>query len=110
MIELLGPVPTNVSHAGKHAEKFFDSTGHLRRIRGLNYWSLKKVLVEKYRIKEDEAQAFSDFLVPMLNWSGDKRASAQEMLKHPWLSMEDNDDYKMTEEQYKNFMMKKEVK
>jgi serine/threonine-protein kinase SRPK3 len=55
MIELLGPIPKNFALSGKHADKFFDSTGHLKRIRGLNYWSLKKVLMEKYRMKEDEA-------------------------------------------------------
>lgn len=76
MVELLGPIPVNFANAGKHANKFFDGTGHLRRIRGLNYWSLKKVLVEKYRLKESEAQAFSDFMLPMLAWEPSKRASA----------------------------------
>jgi serine/threonine-protein kinase SRPK3 len=55
MIELLGPLPINFGMSGKHANRFFDNSGHLKRIRGLNYWSLKKVLTEKYRIKEKEA-------------------------------------------------------
>ena len=40
--------------------------------------------------KEDEAQALADFLLPMLRWNHEERASAQEMLKHPWLKMKDN--------------------
>jgi serine/threonine-protein kinase SRPK3 len=76
MMELLGKMPTNMAIGGKLAKKFFDRTGHLKRIRGLNYWPLKKVLVEKYRFKETEALMFADFLVPLLEWNPDKRASA----------------------------------
>jgi hypothetical protein len=32
--------------------------------------------MEKYRIKEQEAIAFSDFLMPMLEWNPDHRATA----------------------------------
>jgi hypothetical protein len=35
------------------------------------------VLTEKYLIREDEAKALADFLMPMLGWHHDKRASAQ---------------------------------
>jgi len=76
MMELLGRMPKNMALSGKHSKKFFDSKGHLRRISGLNYWPLKKVLMEKYRIKEGEAQAFADFLQPMLEWIPEKRATA----------------------------------
>lgn len=55
MMELLGRMPKNMAIGGRLAKKFFDRTGHLRRIRGLNYWPLKKVLVEKYKFKEKEA-------------------------------------------------------
>ena len=55
MMELLGRMPTNMALGGKLYKKFFDRTGHLRRIRGLKYWPLKKVLTEKYRFREKEA-------------------------------------------------------
>lgn len=80
MMELLGRMPKNLALSGKNSRKFFDSKGHLRRISGLNFWPLKKVLVEKYRIKEEEAVALADFLIPMLTWNHETRASAQEML------------------------------
>ena len=77
MMELLGRMPKNLALSGKNSRKFFDSKGNLRRINGLSYWPLKKVLTEKYLIREDEAKALADFLMPMLGWHHDKRASAQ---------------------------------
>ena len=44
MVELLGPCPKAMALAGKHSRRFFDKTGHLRKIRGLNYWPLHRVL------------------------------------------------------------------
>ena len=76
MMELLGRMPRSLALSGRRYKKFFDRQGNLRRIRGLNYWPLKKVLIEKYRFKEAEAQAFSDFLTPMLEWDPERRASA----------------------------------
>jgi len=32
--------------------------------------------MEKYRIKEEEAESLSDFLTPMLGWYPEKRATA----------------------------------
>jgi serine/threonine-protein kinase SRPK3 len=71
MMELLGQMPTNLALSGKNSNKFFNRKGALRRISGLNYWPLKKVLTEKYLIREDEAQALNDFLLPMLDWHHD---------------------------------------
>ena len=42
--------------AGKSHKEFFNDDSHLKNISGLNYWPLKKVLTEKYRIKDHEAQ------------------------------------------------------
>jgi serine/threonine-protein kinase SRPK3 len=76
MMELLGRMPKNLALSGKNSRKFFDSRGNLRRIQGLSYWPLKKVLTEKYLMREAEAVALADFLKPMLVWHHDKRASA----------------------------------
>jgi serine/threonine-protein kinase SRPK3 len=104
MMELLGRLPKNVALNGRLYKRFFDRSGHLRRIRGLSYWPLKKVLIEKYRFKELEAQAFADFLILMLDWNPDKRVSAQKMLEHPWLKMQSNYDTKMTEEELHDYL------
>lgn len=77
MMELLGRMPKTLALSGQKYRKFVDHTGHLRKIRGLNYWPLRKVLVEKYRFKEREAVMFAEFLMPMLRWDPEKRASAE---------------------------------
>ena len=52
MMELLGRMPKNLALSGKNSKKFFDSRGNLRKINGLSYWPVKKVLTEKYMIKD----------------------------------------------------------
>lgn len=110
MMELLGRMPKNLALSGKNSRKFFDSKGNLRRINGLSYWPLKKVLTEKYLIREEEANALSNFLMPMLGWHHDKRATAEQMLEHPWLSMPANYNSKYTEKEFKILSLKKEMK
>lgn len=78
----------------------------MKRIRGLNYWPLHKVLREKYRFKEEEARAFADFLLPMLEWDPEKRASAQTMLNHPWLNMKSDFESRLTPEELKEQLEK----
>ena len=97
MMELLGRMPKSLAMAGQRSRKYFNSQGHLRNIHGLNFWPLKKVLQEKYKFNEQEAQAFTDFLVPMLHWDPDKRASAEFMLNHPWLTMPANYETRITQ-------------
>jgi serine/threonine-protein kinase SRPK3 len=63
----------------------FTREGRLRHIHRLNYWPLEKVLEEKYKFPRAEARAFADFLMPMLNFVPSKRATAGQMLQHPWL-------------------------
>jgi serine/threonine-protein kinase SRPK3 len=100
MMELLGRMPKNMALSGKNSKQFFNSYGHLKRISGLNFWPLKKVLIEKYRITQKEATALSDFLLPMLEWDTDKRATARDMLNHPWLDMEENYNFKYTDREF----------
>lgn len=110
MMELLGRMPKNMALSGKNSKQFFNSYGHLKRISGLNFWPLKKVLIEKYKIKREEATALSDFLLPMLEWDTDKRATARDMLNHPWLDMEENYNFKYTEREFTIMQYKEENK
>eukprot|EP00350_Pseudokeronopsis_sp_OXSARD2_P000051 CAMPEP_0170554764 /NCGR_PEP_ID=MMETSP0211-20121228/12632_1 /TAXON_ID=311385 /ORGANISM="Pseudokeronopsis sp., Strain OXSARD2" /LENGTH=196 /DNA_ID=CAMNT_0010864095 /DNA_START=1798 /DNA_END=2388 /DNA_ORIENTATION=- len=99
-----------MSLSGKNSKEFFSKEGHLKNIPGLNFWPLKKVLMEKYRIKEAEAEAFADFLRPMLEWYPEQRATAQQMLDHPWLKMADNYEYKHSDKEFEVMMLKKDIK
>ena len=46
----------------------------------------------------------------MLKWHHDGRATAREMLDHPWLAMPDNYDVKFTKKEYEKLQFKKEMK
>ena len=102
-------MPKNLALSGKHSRKYFNTRGELRHIKGLSYWPIKKVLTDKYYFHDDEAQAFADFLLPMLEWHHDRRATAEEMLEHPWLKMEDNYEFKYTKAEYDKIQFKKQM-
>ncbi|XP_069085957.1 SRSF protein kinase 2 isoform X2 [Pleurodeles waltl] len=86
IIELLGNIPRQFALSGKYSREFFNRRGELRHITRLKPWSLFDVLVEKYGWPHEDAAQFTDFLVPMLEMVPEKRASAGECLRHPWLS------------------------
>lgn len=60
--------------------------GDLKHITKLKPWGLFEVLVEKYEWSQEEAAAFTDFLLPMLELNPEKRATAAQCLRHPWLN------------------------
>jgi len=90
-------MPKKFALSGSDSLKYFDKKGKLRRIKKLVYYPLKSVLVEKYHFKEKEAQALADFMMPMLEYYPNKRASARELLRHPWLKMPADFDCKISE-------------
>lgn len=85
-IELLGHWPKHFAKGGKRSADLFNSHGRPKAIGKLEMWPLDAVLREKYDMAPDEAQAFCDFLLPMLRILPRERATAAEMLTHPWLS------------------------
>lgn len=72
--------------SGSFLDSVFLPVGELRHITKLKPWSLFDVLVEKYGWPHEDAAQFTDFLIPMLEMVPEKRASAGECLRHPWLS------------------------
>ena len=60
--------------------------GELRHITKLKPWGLYEVLTEKYEWDPETAQGFNDWLVPMLAFDTDERATAEECLAHPFLT------------------------
>lgn len=63
------------------------SAGDLKHITKLKPWGLLEVLVDKYEWPREEAECFTDFLIPMLELIPEKRATAAECLRHPWLTL-----------------------
>ncbi|XP_043107282.1 SRSF protein kinase 1b isoform X6 [Puntigrus tetrazona] len=86
IIELLGKIPRKLVMNGKYSKEFFTKKGDLRHITKLKPWGLQDVLVEKYEWPREEAQNFSDFLLPMLDLIPEKRSTAAECLRHSWIA------------------------
>ena len=92
-MQILGKMPKNFCLSGAFSHKYFDKKGNLKRKKEMNSKSIKDILIKKYFFKEDEAKALNDFLLPMLEYYPSKRATAKQMLGHPWLNMPPNFDY-----------------
>ncbi|KAG2374523.1 hypothetical protein C9374_010807 [Naegleria lovaniensis] len=86
MIELLGPFPHELLSRGSKTTKFFNaSKGEMLNIKKFKPTSLKQKLTEGYGMDEWEATELSQFLMPMLEMMPEKRATAKQMLQHPFL-------------------------
>ncbi|XP_068589416.1 SRSF protein kinase 3 [Cebidichthys violaceus] len=86
IMELLGKIPQAVALSGKYSAEYFNHRGDLRRFGPLRLWSLFDVLVEKYHFLLEEATGFSDFILRMLDYHPKRRATAEQSLRHPWLT------------------------
>ena len=95
-IEICGKMPRNFIERGENWRKYFDRNGKLKRIGEIPHINLKNILVQKHKLKENEAQALWDFLKPMLEYFPEKRISARELLRHPWLKMPNVDNGKLS--------------
>ncbi|XP_062855288.1 SRSF protein kinase 3 [Trichomycterus rosablanca] len=86
VIELLGSIPSHFALSGRYSREYFNHRGELRHISNLKPWGLFEVLLEKYEWPLEQAAQFSDFLLTMLAYVPEKRATAAECLQHPWLN------------------------
>nr|XP_043879732.1 SRSF protein kinase 2-like isoform X2 [Solea senegalensis] len=87
IIELLGPLPLQFALSGRNSKQYLNQKGQLRHISKLKPWSLSEILQDKYEWPREEAARFSSFLLTMLELLPEKRATAAQCLKHPWISL-----------------------
>ncbi|RNF06527.1 putative protein kinase [Trypanosoma conorhini] len=81
MTELLGELPESMRLGeGKYRSQFYNSRGALRNIKDLNFWYLDDVLYKKHKFTRKKAAEIAEFLLPMLEFDPQKRATATEML------------------------------
>ena len=85
IVELLGSIPPSVYKKGTHWREFFNKNGRLLHISQLKPWSLVEVLTQKYEWRFEDATQFASFLIPMLEFDQDARATARKCLEHDWL-------------------------
>eukprot|EP01017_Pseudomicrothorax_dubius_P036158 TRINITY_DN5153_c0_g1_i4.p1 TRINITY_DN5153_c0_g1~~TRINITY_DN5153_c0_g1_i4.p1 ORF type:complete len:729 (+),score=180.41 TRINITY_DN5153_c0_g1_i4:145-2331(+) len=107
--ELTQAYPRRFSRAGTKSRRYFTRRGTLRRIQGLHFWTLKDVLVEKYRFNEREADGFASFLRPMLELYPERRITARNALKSAWLRMPANLDPKMSDRELAMYKLQKRM-
>lgn len=96
--ELIGHPDLEWLKEGKRYRKYYTTKGRMKRIHKHKIWKLKEVMKDKYCFKEEEAHQFADFLMQAIQWKNEDRKSAQEMLKHPWLYMPSDYDYRVESE------------
>jgi serine/threonine protein kinase len=85
IMELLGRLPRDMVVQGKYSSDYLTRGGDLRNIKTLRFWGLKEVFVEKYKYSATEAANIASFLLPMLEYTPGKRATAREALRHAWI-------------------------
>lgn len=61
------------------------------------------MLLEKYRLREFEAQMLADFLGRILKWEPRERPTAAQMLKHPWLKMQAREDVRVSRRELREY-------
>lgn len=91
MMELLGTMPKYMTKRGEFSRDLFTRTGELRTIKRLDYFPLHEVLMDKYKMKKDEVDLITSFLLPMLRLDPWKRATAKDCLAHPFCAGADVD-------------------
>ncbi|KAJ3442178.1 hypothetical protein M0812_11908 [Anaeramoeba flamelloides] len=88
IMEMFGKIPKKILLTGANSSKVVDSKdGNLKSIKNLHFWPLEKVLHEKHNFNKKQSQEIADFLNPMFEYNLKKRASARQLLKHPWLKV-----------------------
>ncbi|CAH2312848.1 SRSF kinase 1-like isoform X1 [Pelobates cultripes] len=85
IIELLGRIPPKIALSGNNSTTFFNKQGDLLHIPYLYPCGLYDTLVNRHKWQMNEALMFASFLLPMLEYAPQKRASAEKCLQHPWL-------------------------
>lgn len=87
-----------VAIGGARSKDFFDRHGDLKRIRRLKFWPLDRLLVDKYKLSENDACEFAEFLCPIFDFAPEKRPTAQQCLQHPWLNLRNSTQDEMKNE------------
>ncbi|PNF40932.1 Serine/threonine-protein kinase SRPK [Cryptotermes secundus] len=83
--ELLGRIPREIAMSGKRFRRLFRHNCDLWYVKPRKPLGLYELLTKIYRWDHVQAEEFTAFLLPMLKFDPNRRATAEECLLHPWL-------------------------
>ena len=87
--QTLGKIPKYISRQGKYFRDFYNPAGNLKKCPieiEKNKESISDILRYDYNFNEKDAKEIEEFLLPMLEYDQEKRISAEDALKAPWLN------------------------
>lgn len=86
MHNMLGNMPKYIQRKGEVSKDFFHRAGNIRKNPSfLKERSVGQILSREYNFDDEDSKKVEDFLMPMLRYDTDKRATPEQMLKHDWL-------------------------
>lgn len=85
MMQLMGPMPRWLTSRGRYARDLFNRNGDLRNLPFMRDFPLHMLLIDKFDYAPEYAEEVASFLVPMLQFDPQKRATAHECLRHQFL-------------------------
>ncbi|XP_030314520.1 SRSF protein kinase 3 [Calypte anna] len=86
IIELLGRIPPQTAFSWNKSTKYFSRPGALLRLSRLSPRSLYSILLDRHKWTQQEVAPFASFLLPALQYTPERRATAAQCLQHAWLS------------------------
>jgi serine/threonine-protein kinase SRPK3 len=84
MVAILGPPPLELLSRSEASWKYFNTDGTLK-----DSFEVPDVSLEASatRLDGDNKALFLDFVRKMLDWMPERRHTAEQLLKHPWLEL-----------------------
>lgn len=88
MEKIVGPLPLAMRTKSKRSKFLFDRKRnyHIKNIEKISKVSISNILVKQHLFSIDSAREIENFLMLTLRYNWKKRATPQELLKHPWLA------------------------
>ncbi|KAF8819204.1 putative cell-cycle-associated protein kinase SRPK, partial [Cardiosporidium cionae] len=97
IMEFFGNFPSSMIRKGLASKKFFlAESKQLKHIPEIRSYELEETLMQRGCLSPTTAAGLAAFLLPMLKIDPEKRATAEEMLHHPWLYKEESSTEKIS--------------
>ena len=86
MFSLLGKMPKEMALESIYGEDYFDSKGRILKFKGIKERNLRDELTNRIQLDDEELDILEDFMKKMLEYNPVNRYSAEQLLKHKWIT------------------------